>query len=304
MKKEEAFLELKEFLSKKKVLIDCKLLEILSEREEPGARVISAMRYSVMAGGKRLRPILCMLGAEAVGRRGEDFLIFACGIECLHTYSLIHDDLPAMDDDDLRRGKPTCHKAFDEATAILAGDGLQALAFELFTHPELLKVTRAEAVVHAVRTIAEAVGIRGMVVGQMADILAEGKEEVSYEEIKYIHENKTAKFIAASVASGAILAEAPPQKVEALKNYGLNLGIAFQIVDDILDVVGEEEKMGKRTRSDERKKKATFVSVVGLERARKEAKEYIEKALSFLSEFRHEADRLRDIAEFVLSREN
>ncbi|OAQ21335.1 polyprenyl synthetase family protein [Thermosulfurimonas dismutans] len=295
--------EFLEFLKEKKALVDQKLEELLPERDEPGARVISAMRYSLMAGGKRLRPVLCMLGAEAVGRRGEDFLLFACGLECLHTYSLIHDDLPAMDDDDLRRGKPTCHRAFDEATAILAGDGLLTLAFELFSSPELLEVTSPERLLQAVHLVAQAAGASGMVAGQMADLLAEGRE-ISPEELSYIHRKKTAALLSASVVSGGLLAGAPANDLRALETYGEALGLAFQIVDDILDVVGEEEKLGKPVGADIRKKKATYPALLGLSEARNKAKELIETAVSALQVFGPKAEPLKALARFVLSRQN
>ncbi len=286
-----------------KSLVDRKLQEILPERAEPGARVVSAMRYSLSAGGKRLRPILCLMGAEAVGGRGEDFLLFACGLECLHTYSLIHDDLPAMDDDDLRRGQPTCHRAFDEATAILAGDGLQALAFELFTHPDLLKVTSPERLLSAVHRIAQAVGIGGMVIGQMADLLAEGRT-VSLEELRYIHRHKTAALITASVVSGGVLAGGSSDEIQALENYGEKLGLAFQIVDDILDVIGDQEKLGKPVGSDERRKKATYPALVGLSQAREEAEKLVREALLALKPLGDRAEPLKALARFVLSRQN
>jgi len=295
--------EFLEFLKEKKALVDQKLEELLPERDEPGGRVISAMRYSLMAGGKRLRPVLCMLGAEAVGRRGEDFLLFACGLECLHTYSLIHDDLPAIDDDDLRRGKPTCHRAFDEATAILAGDGLLTLAFELFSSPELLEVTSPERLLQAVHLVAQAAGASGMVAGQMADLLAEGRE-ISPEELSYIHRKKTAALLSASVVSGGLLAGAPANELQALETYGEALGLAFQIVDDILDVVGEEKKLGKPVGADIRKKKATYPALLGLSEARNKAKELIETAVSALQVFGPKAEPLKALARFVLSRQN
>jgi len=294
---------LKELLSRKRSLIDRKLSEILPEREEPGGRVISAMRYSLFAGGKRLRPILCLLGAEACGGRGEDLVLFACGLECLHTYSLIHDDLPAMDDDDLRRGIPTCHRAFDEATAILAGDGLQALAFELFTHPDLLARTSPERLLRAIHLVARAAGIHGMVVGQMADLLAENRR-VSEEELAYIHRHKTAALIAASVVSGGILAGGNEEALRALQRYGEALGLAFQIVDDILDVTGDERELGKPVGSDERRGKATYPALVGLSAARRRAEELVERAVAALSVLDEGADPLRALARYVLSRKN
>ncbi len=295
--------ELKSLIEEKRLLIDRKLAEILPERQEPGDRVIAAMRYSLFAGGKRLRPILCLLAAEVCGARGEDFLLFACGLECLHTYSLIHDDLPAMDDDDLRRGQPTCHRAFDEATAILAGDGLQALAFELFSHPDLLRSTSPERLLRAIHLVARAAGIHGMVVGQMADLLAEARP-VSREELVYIHRHKTAALIAASVVSGGLLAGGEGEALSALKRYGEALGLAFQIVDDILDVIGDEKELGKPVGSDVRRKKATYPALVGLEQARVRARELVEEALEALSPFGEKARPLQALARYVLSRKN
>ncbi len=295
--------ELKSLLEAKRALIDRKLAEILPESREPGSRVIAAMRYSLFAGGKRLRPILCLLGAEVCGARGEDFLLFACGLECLHTYSLIHDDLPAMDDDDLRRGKPTCHRAFDEATAILAGDGLQALAFELFSHPDLLQSTSPERLLRALHLVARAAGIHGMVVGQMADLLAEDRP-ISREELAYIHRHKTAALISASVVSGGLLGGGEEEALYALKRYGEALGLAFQIVDDILDITGDEKELGKPVGSDERRKKATYPALVGLDQARLMAQNLVEEALEALSSFGEEAQPLRALARYILSRKN
>ncbi|QJA05547.1 polyprenyl synthetase family protein [Thermosulfurimonas marina] len=295
--------ELKELLGRLRKKIDRRLEELLPERKEPGARVISAMRYSLFAGGKRLRPILFLLAAEAAGGPAEDLLTFACGLECLHTYSLIHDDLPAMDDDDLRRGRPTCHRAFDEATAILAGDGLQALAFECFTHPDLRARVPAERLVAAIHLVARAAGIHGMVVGQMADLLAEGRR-ISLEELQYIHRHKTAALIEASVVSGGLLAGAEESVLASLQTYGASLGLAFQIVDDLLDVTGNEEELGKPVGSDERRGKATYPALVGLSAAREKARDLVERALSALSPLGPPAEPLRALALFVLTRKN
>ncbi|RUM89798.1 MAG: polyprenyl synthetase family protein [Thermodesulfatator sp.] len=261
------------------------------------------MRYSLFAGGKRLRPILCLLAAEAVGGKPQELLTFACGLECLHTYSLIHDDLPAMDDDDLRRGRPTCHRAFDEATAILAGDGLQALAFECFTHPELRARVPAERLLAAIHLVARAAGIHGMVVGQMADLLAEGRL-ISLEELQYIHRNKTAALIEASVVSGGLLAGAEEPVLAALRTYGASLGLAFQIVDDLLDVTGDEKELGKPVGSDERRGKATYPALVGLSKAREQAQALVEEACAALSGLGPAAEPLRALALFVLTRKN
>ncbi len=298
--KEEAFLEALAYI---KARVEQELENLLPEDPSPGGRVVSAMRYSLLSGGKRLRPALCWWGAEAVGGRGEDFLLFACGLECLHTYSLIHDDLPAMDDDDLRRGQPTCHRAFDEATAILAGDGLQALAFELFSHPELLKKTAAERLLQALHLVAQAAGIHGMVGGQMADLLAEGKS-VPLKTVEYIHAHKTAALITASVVSGGLLAGASPQEKESLWKYGEAVGLAFQIVDGLLDLTGEEKTLGKTVGADLKKKKATYPAVAGVEEARRQAQKLIEQALCALKPLGERAEPLRALARFVLSRQN
>ncbi len=265
------------------------------------SRVTEAMHYSLFAGGKRLRPILLLAGAEAAGGQAEDFLPAACALECIHTYSLIHDDLPAMDDDDLRRGQPTCHRAFDEATAILAGDGLLTLAFELFTHPDLTSRVPADRVLEVIRLVARAAGIHGMVAGQMADLLAEGRE-VGPEELDFIHRHKTGALITASVVSGALLAGASQGIVQALEAYGWAIGRAFQIVDDILDIVGDERLLGKPIGSDEAKKKATYPALYGLEASREKAKELVEEALRELASLGSEAEPLRDIARYVVER--
>ncbi len=265
------------------------------------SRLTEAMHYSLMAGGKRLRPILVFAGAEAVGGDPEKLLPVACAIECIHTYSLIHDDLPAMDNDDFRRGKPTCHKAFDEATAILAGDALLTHAFRLLAHEELEKTFPPERLFRLWRLISEAAGLYGMVAGQMADLLAEGKP-VSPEELYFIHHHKTAALIRASVLAGAILAGAEARKEKNLSDYGWKIGHAFQIVDDILDLVGDEKTLGKPVGSDLAKKKATYPALFGLEGAYEKARHLLTEALESLSSFGSEADFLRDIAYYVLER--
>ena len=264
-------------------------------------RVIEAAKYSIEAGGKRLRPILCLVGCEVVGGDWRDVLLFAAGIECIHTYSLIHDDLPAMDDDDFRRGKPSCHKAFDEATAILAGDGLQALAFEFFTHPSQVKRVSKARLIKAIYKISRAIGFEGMVGGQMADLLMEGKIG-SIKALKWIHSHKTVCLIEASVVSGALLGGGDVKQIKALSSYGKHLGLAFQIVDDLLDVIGDEKKLGKRVGSDQKKQKLTYPALVGLEKTRELAEESIKKALESLSSFGEKAEPLRLLANFVLNR--
>jgi geranylgeranyl diphosphate synthase type II len=223
------------------------------------------MRYSLLAGGKRIRPLLLLASAEACGTPASKVLQAACAFECLHTYSLIHDDLPSMDDDDLRRGRPTNHKAFDEATAILAGDALQSLAFELMARNVASLAAKGGA--EAVRVFAEAAGQLGMVGGQMADIEAEGKPIV-LKELRFIHAGKTGALIRAAVECGSILAGAPAAKRARLRRLGEHLGLAFQVADDILNVVGDAQKLGKRTGSDAAHGKATYPALLGLEASR------------------------------------
>ena len=247
------------------------------DKEIP-SRLSDAMRYSLLAGGKRLRPVLCLAVARACAKdRVEEIteavLPFAAGLEMIHTYSLIHDDLPAMDDDDLRRGCPTCQKAFDEATAILAGDALLTNAFS--------QMTRANVPVHAlleaVRLTADAAGAAGMVGGQMLDLQGEGKK-LSLEELRILNEKKTGALLFNACECGAVLAQASPEERHAARCYGSELGIAFQITDDILDVVGDEATVGKEVRHDAESDKATWPSLVGLEKARELARRHCQAA--------------------------
>lgn len=238
-----------------------------------------------------------------MGGDWEKILFFAAGIECIHTYSLIHDDLPCMDDDDFRRGKPSCHKAFDEATAVLAGDGLQALAFQFFTHPGLVKKVNKTKLLKAIYIISKAIGLEGMVGGQMADLLMEGKKG-NARILKWIHFNKTVRLIEASIISGAILGGAKSKEIKALSVFGKNLGFAFQIVDDLLDLVGDEKKLGKKIYSDIKKQKLTYPALFGIEKTRELAEKHIQKAISALKIFGENAQPLKSIAEFVLYRVN
>ncbi len=260
------------------------------------------MRYSLSAGGKRVRPILMMAACEAVGGDFKSILPAACAMECVHTYSLIHDDLPAMDNDDLRRGKPTCHKVFGEAVAILAGDGLLTYAFELMTHPDLLSRVDSATVNQAVSIFARAAGVHGMVGGQTADVLFEGRP-IDADILSYIHRHKTGALIRASVEMGALLGNGDSGEVERLSRYGTALGLAFQVIDDLLDVVGDEDKIGKPVGSDERNMKATYPALFGLEETRKRALELKDEALGNLAEFGPEAEPLRAIAIYVVERD-
>ncbi len=261
-------------------------------------KLFDAMAYSLKAGGKRLRPILILESAKAVGKTDiTDILDIAVAAEFIHTYSLIHDDLPAMDDDDLRRGKPTCHKVFGEAIAILAGDGLQSYAFELISSNKNINPGKLLKVINL---LAHGTGIYGMVGGQAADILHE--KENTFNDIEFIHTHKTAKFIQSCCQIGGVLADASAEEEMALSKYGLYIGLAFQIQDDILDEIGDEEKLGKKTKKDKEKNKLTFPSVFGLENSRKMAKGYIEKAKNEIKILKN-PEILMEIADFVISRE-
>ncbi len=286
--------------------VDEALVRVLPEASDHGltpARLASAMRYSVMAGGKRLRPMLCLLSAEACGGASsvEMALPSACALELIHTYSLIHDDLPAMDDDDLRRGRPTCHKAFDEATAILAGDALLTLAFEVVASSSV----PAEAALACVRVLAEAAGAAGMVGGQMADLQAETQEqaEATVEALEAIHRRKTGALLCAALRMGAIVAGADAECHAALDRYGRAVGLAFQIVDDLLDVEGDETKLGKRVGKDSGLGKWTYPGLLGIEGSRRRARQLADEAVAALAPLGSSGDRLRALALDLLERD-
>ncbi len=260
-----------------------------------------AMSYSVLAGGKRLRPVLLMAAYEACGGSADDIVYSAASIEVVHTYSLIHDDLPSMDDDDLRRGRPTSHKVFGEAVAILAGDALLTEAFLMML--DMDGPVSRELMVEAIRELALASGVRGMVGGQVQDIISEGAAPDPVT-LNYIHTRKTGALIAASVKIGGILAGAADDRIDALARYGQDLGYAFQIVDDILDVRGDTEVLGKPAGSDAERNKMTYPALYGLDESMKRAAELIRSAVSALGAFGPEADPLRGIAEYILTRSN
>ena len=273
-----------------------KLLAVPDGRE---ARVVEAMRYATFAGGKRLRPFLAVAGADLFGVRREQSVRVAAAIEMVHTYSLVHDDLPCMDDDDLRRGKPTTHVEFDEATALLAGDGLLTQAFEVLAdeaisrHPEV----RAELV----GALARVAGSHGMVGGQMIDLLAE-HERLDVGEIARMQQLKTGALIAFACEAGAILGKADAPERHALHAYAHDLGLAFQITDDLLDAEGTRERVGKAVGKDRRRGKATFVSLLGIDAARQQARLLGEQAAAHLAAFGPRAVLLRDLASFVTNR--
>jgi len=275
---------------------------LLPKGEEGEARVFEAMRYSSLGGGKRLRAFFVLASATLFKVGALPALRTASAIEFVHAYSLIHDDLPAMDDDDLRRGKPTCHKQFDEATAILAGDALQALAFEVLAHED----THGDAAVraHLVADLAKASGAHGMVGGQMLDLLAEeqGADPLSIGAITRLQRLKTGALISFSCTAGAILGKAATPSHSALTAYAHDLGLAFQIVDDLLDVEGDPAEVGKAVNKDAAAGKATFVSILGVERARAQAGLLARQAAAHLEPFGSAADLLRQAANFVVER--
>ncbi len=284
--------------------MDSALERYLPEKEEFTSSLHQAMRHSLFAGGKRVRPILSIASYEAVGGKGERILPFACALELIHTYSLIHDDLPAIDNDDYRRGKPTCHKVFGEAIAILAGDGLLTEAFRLMTS-QLAQDRRPRedrVIVEAVNEVARAAGVLGMVGGQVVDVQSEGKA-VDLPTVQYIHARKTGAMISASVRVGAKLGGATGKALDALTRYGESLGLAFQIFDDILNVEGNAALLGKKTGSDRSRGKATYPSVLGVEESKKKGRELVETSVNALKPFGPEADPLREIARFVAARE-
>ena len=294
--------DLQAYLKERRTLVDQALEAFLPPADTPPPSVHRAMRYSVMAGGKRLRPILVIAGAEAVGGAPDTVMPTACALELIHTYSLIHDDLPAMDDDDYRRGRPTSHKVFGEAIAILAGDALLTLAFRLIADntpivkdPTVLRDVVAE--------VAGAAGTFGMVGGQVVDIESEGKT-VSAETLEYIHRHKTAALIRASLRVGALLGGGDARAVRTISEAGSELGLAFQIIDDILDVEGSLEQLGKTAGSDERKQKATYPAVHGLEASRRQAKVLIERTKQRLAAFGERSVPLCALADYVFERKN
>ena len=275
---------------------------LLNKPDGPEARVFEAMRYAALAPGKRLRPFLVLASSHLFGVSQRSALQAAVAIELLHTYSLVHDDLPAMDDSDLRRGRPTCHKAFDEATAILAGDGLLTLAFEVLADPD----THGDPAVRVelVSCLAKAAGAAGMVGGQQIDLLAEHDHTLDIGAITRLQRLKTGALIAFSCEAGAVLGKAPAENRKALIGYAHDLGLAFQIADDLLDAESTEAETGKSVGRDAEAGKATFVSILGLEGAKKQARALVEQAIGQLDPFGAKADLLRQVAHFVVERKN
>jgi geranylgeranyl diphosphate synthase type II len=291
-------MKLPPFFEENRLAVDAQLEKLLPEESTQPSSIHTAMRYSVFAGGKRVRPILSLESARIFEAEISPALYPGCAIEFIHTYSLIHDDLPALDNDDLRRGKPTSHKKFGEATAILAGDALLTLAFETIAAAPVA----AERRVAMVTEIASAAGtVRGMVGGQVADLEAEGKP-VSPEMLEYIHRSKTAALIRASITSGAICAGASADDVARLRRFGETIGWAFQVTDDILDVEESSAALGKTAGKDIAQQKATYPAIYGLERSHQIAKELADKGIAELDAYGEHASRLRTIAEFLVLR--
>lgn len=292
-------MELKRYLVARQKEVDRALDRFLPKESTPPATIHKAMRYSLFAGGKRLRPILCLAAAEACGGKIKPALSLACAVECIHTYSLIHDDLPSMDNDDLRRGRPTCHKVFGEGIAILAGDALLTIAFEIAATAQL---PRRYALSEVLSEIASAAGSRKLIAGQVADLEAEGRR-LNRAQLRYIHENKTAALLTASVRLGAMTANASAKQLAAITDFGRALGLAFQVIDDILDVTQTSEKLGKSAGKDIAAKKATYPAVIGLEKSRAEALRLTSEAHRALKSLGKGATVLRALADYLLQRE-
>jgi geranylgeranyl diphosphate synthase type II len=294
-------MDIKTYLIKKKDLVDQALEKLVPPAKAFPQAVHEAMRYSLFAGGKRIRPILAIAAAESLGATTKDLLPIAATLELIHTYSLIHDDLPAMDDDDFRRGRPTCHRAYGEALAILAGDGLLNMAFEVLSDPRRMKAVPAQRLLVITKEIATASGVFGMIGGQVVDIQSEGKE-IDFPTLEYIHTHKTGALIRSSVRVGALYAKAGKRQFAALTRYGELVGLAFQIADDILDITGKQKDTGKDMGSDLKKGKKTFPSFYGLEESRRRAGEVVDHAVAALKGFGRAADPLRELAKFIITR--
>ncbi|WP_160678702.1 polyprenyl synthetase family protein [Clostridium sp. C8-1-8] len=284
-----------------KLLIDEYLKEYFESREGENKLIYEAMAYSLNIGGKRIRPILMMLAYNLYKKDIKDILPMAAAIEMIHTYSLIHDDLPCMDNDDLRRGKPTNHKVFGDAIAVLAGDGLLNEAFSIMIDYSISK-NKLEAM-KASKVITDAAGAEGMIGGQVVDIIYEGKE-ISEATLKYMHEKKTGELIKASIVAGATLGEASSKDIEILSEYGYKLGLAFQIKDDILDVMGSTEKLGKNVKSDENNNKTNFISVYGIEKSVELCKEITLQCIALLDRLNSDTSELKELTLELLHRES
>ena len=292
---------IRQFLETARCEIDKELDRLLPPSDLYPPKIHQAMRYSVMAGGKRLRPILCVEAGRLLGAHGQALLSMGSALELIHTYSLIHDDLPALDNDDLRRGKPTSHRAFDEATAILAGDALLTLAFEVLASPGPLSEPRK---LRAIRELAHAIGTdRGMIGGQVVDLEMAGRKGDA-RTLEYIHSAKTGALIRASVRCGGLYAQAGEPDLARLTQYGEKIGLAFQIVDDLLDVLGAQESLGKTVGKDDQQQKTTYPAVHGIEESRRLASQLVQEACEALEPYGDRARTLQGIARYLTVRQN
>ncbi|MDE2125159.1 MAG: polyprenyl synthetase family protein [Armatimonadetes bacterium] len=292
--------DLGSYLTERRTAVEAALELLLPPVDQPPQKLAEAVRYSVLAPGKRLRPILVIAAAECIGGSAEDVMETACALECIHAFSLIHDDLPCMDNDDYRRGRLTNHKVFGEAMALLAGDALLALAFELIAQNS--RRTEESRLIPVIGLVARGSGTWGMVGGQVADMEAQG-QPVTADRLRRIHERKTGALITASVLAGGLLAGANDAEVDWLTDYGKHVGLAFQIADDILDVTGDETKLGKPVGSDEERDKATYPKVFGLDASRRMASDEAGRAVGSLTGFAEQAEPLRCIARYVVERD-
>ncbi|ACB85271.1 polyprenyl synthetase family protein [Natranaerobius thermophilus] len=291
------------FMKNNKNLVDQKLQEYLPNKSEYPTAIHEAMHYSVFAGGKRLRPLLTLAAGDLFGANKKTILPFACAIELIHTYSLIHDDLPALDNDDLRRGKSTNHVVFGEDIAILAGDALLNYAFELMTSKGVENFTDARTPLWAISEVAKASGTKGMIGGQVVDIKSEKNADIDLETVSYIHKHKTGALFTASIRIGAILSQASQADLEKLTTYAQKLGLAFQVVDDILDIEGDEQKLGKTVGKDDDNEKATYPKIMGLKESHEYASRLHHEALTAISDYGEEANILRELANKIVNRE-
>src|SRR5690349_10364725 len=288
--------DLQNFLAAKTAAVNEALNRLLPSENTKPATIHRAMRYSIFAGGKRIRPALCLAAAEACGGNESNALPLACAVECIHTYSLIHDDLPAMDNDDFRRGKPTNHKVFGEGIAVLAGDALLTQAFEIIAQA---KAPRRYSHQTLVQELAQASGSLQLIAGQVADLEGEGKK-ISVDELKYIHERKTSALLCCSARLGGMSANCSPAQLKALTDFGYNVGLAFQIIDDILDITQTTEQLGKTAGKDTKAQKANYPDIVGLQKSKKIAHQLTNRAFGALKIFRGKAVMLEALAEFLL----
>ncbi len=291
--------DLKTYLAQRCQIIDAALDQLIPSAETRPVSLHKAMRHSVFAGGKRLRPILTLAAAEACGGLIENAMPSACAVECLHTYSLIHDDLPCMDDDDMRRGVPTCHIVYGEAIALLAGDALQALAFELTARTP---ATSRHATSSLVSELARTAGSLHLVGGQVADLEGEQKK-LPLEDLRFVHEGKTAALLTTSIKLGAMSADATTEQLKALHDFGMATGLAFQIIDDILDVTQTSEKLGKSAGKDLASEKSTYPALMGLDASRAEAHRLTTAAHDALTIFGEKGARLSELADYLLNRD-